>query len=59
MQHDFIKDFMSAVLVDSVANTYARERGSLIILLKGANENFNKFFKQKIAEDYAEFSSEN
>ncbi|MEP7317140.1 MAG: glycosyltransferase family 39 protein [Panacibacter sp.] len=55
MQHDFIKDFTSAVLNDSVANPYARERGSLILTLKGANEKFNNFFKQKIAEDKAAF----
>jgi hypothetical protein len=49
MRHAFIKDFQSAILVDSVTNPYARERGDLIILLKGANENFNNMFREKIA----------
>ncbi len=48
MQHPFIKDFVSAVVTDSITNPYARERGDLIIILKGANESFNQMFKQKI-----------
>jgi hypothetical protein len=56
MQHPFVKDFESAVVVDSVSNPFAREHGSLIILFKGANENFNRFFQQKIAEKYAELN---
>jgi hypothetical protein len=55
MQHPFIKNFSSAKLCDSITNKYAREQGSLIILLKGANEDFNKMFEQKIADDKAEF----
>ncbi len=55
MQHDFIKNFTYAKLSDSVTNIYAREKGDLIITLKGANDEFNKFFKQKIAEDKAAF----
>jgi hypothetical protein len=55
MEHDFIKMFKSAEVVGSVTNTYAREYGSLIILLKGANEEFNKMFQQKIADDYQKF----
>jgi Dolichyl-phosphate-mannose-protein mannosyltransferase len=55
MQHDFIKDFTSAVLSDSVTNEYAREKGSLIIILKGANEKFNQMFKKKIAKDKRKF----
>lgn len=55
MQHPFIKNFSSAVLSDSVTNIYARERGSLIILLKGANESFNQMFKEKIEKDKADF----
>jgi hypothetical protein len=54
MQYPFIKDFVSAKLIDSVENNYAREKGSLIILLKGANENFNKMFQKKIEDDFAE-----
>ncbi|WP_158559098.1 ArnT family glycosyltransferase [Deminuibacter soli] len=48
MRHPFIHDFQSAVAVDSVMNPYAREQGDLIILLKGANEPFNRFFAEKI-----------
>ncbi len=56
MQHDFIKDFTSAKLMDSIANPYARERGSLIILLKGANESFNRFFTKMIDKKYEEIN---
>ena len=52
MQHPFIKDFASAVLVDSITNKYAVERGTLIIVFKGANEAFNKMFREKIEKDY-------
>ena len=55
MQHPFIKDFKSAVVTDSVTNIYARERGSLIIVFKGANEAFNKMFREKIDDDYKQF----
>jgi len=55
MQHSFVHDFASAVVTDSVTNPYAREKGSLIILFKGANEKFNEMFKQKIEEDKAQF----
>lgn len=51
MQHDFVKDFSYAVVTDSVTNPFAREHGDLIILLKGANEKFNQFFKEKIQKD--------
>jgi len=51
MEHPFLKDFSSVILVDSVTNTFARERGSLIIILKGANEKFNQWFRQKIKEE--------
>lgn len=56
MQHSFVKQFASATVVDSVANIYAREKGTLIIVFKGANEAFNKMFREKIALDFAEFS---
>jgi hypothetical protein len=55
MQHDFIKDFSYAAVNDSVTNVYARERGSLIITLKGANEAFNQMFKEKIKDDKVRF----
>jgi hypothetical protein len=55
MQHDFIKDFSSAVLTDSITTPFARERGDFVILLKGANEKFNQFFKEKIQKDKDEF----
>ena len=55
MEHPFIKDFSSAILNDSVTTPYARERGSLIITLKGANDAFNQMFRDKIAKDKAQF----
>ena len=55
MQHDFIKNFSSALLNDSVTNFYAREKGDLIITLKNANDDFNNFFKEKIEKDKAAF----
>lgn len=55
MQHPFIKNFASAVVMDSVTNKYALERGTLIILFKGANEAFNKMFQEKIQKDYNKF----
>jgi len=55
MQHPFIKDFQSAVVYDSITHPYAREHGSLIIIMKGANEKFNQMFKEKIAQDKAKF----
>jgi hypothetical protein len=51
MQHDFIKDFTSAILYDSITSPYAREHGDLIIILKGANDEFRKFFREKIERD--------
>jgi hypothetical protein len=55
MSHPFIKMFTSAVIADSVTNKYSREYGSLIIEFKGANETFNKMFRQKIDADYNKF----
>jgi hypothetical protein len=55
MQHDFIKNFSSAVVTDSITTPMAREHGDLIILLKGANNEFNQMFKEKIAKDKAAF----
>jgi len=51
LQHAFIQDFSEAILYDSITSPYARERGDLIIILKGANDAFRKFFKEKIEED--------
>jgi hypothetical protein len=53
MQHSFIKNFQSAILKDSVTNPYAREYGSLIIILKEGNEDFKKMFIEKINKDKA------
>jgi Dolichyl-phosphate-mannose-protein mannosyltransferase len=55
MQHPFIKNFKSAIVTDSVTNIYARERGTLIIVFKGANDAMNKMFRDKIDEDYKIF----
>lgn len=48
MQHAFIKEFKTAQLVDSITNPYAREHGSLIILLKEPSEAFRQAFRDKI-----------
>lgn len=56
MQHAFLKDFFSVILFDSVTNIYARERGSLIIIMKGANEKLNQMFQQKIKIDKEKFT---
>lgn len=53
LSHPFIKDFNSVASVDSITNPFAREQGSLIILLKGANDNFNRMFAAKIKESKA------
>lgn len=55
MQHDFLKDFSSVTLSDSVTNPFARERGSLILILKGANEKMNQMFQEKIKRDRDKF----
>lgn len=54
-QHDWAKGFQQITKVDSVTSFYARERGDYIYLFKGADANFQKFFKEKIAKDKAEF----
>jgi 4-amino-4-deoxy-L-arabinose transferase-like glycosyltransferase len=53
MQHPFIKDFVSAELRDSVTNSYAREKGSFIIVLKYGNADFKKMMIEKLANDKA------
>ena len=55
MQHPFIKDFSSAVLSDSITDKFAKESGSLIIILKGANETMNQMFREKIKKDKEKF----
>ena len=55
MQHPFIKNFSTAILFGSVTNFYARERGSLILVLKGANEKMQEMFRQKIKADREKF----
>ena len=55
MQHDFIHDFATAEVSDSIVNPYAREEGSLIIILKGANEKMKKMFHDKIQADKDKF----
>lgn len=51
MEHRFIKEFQWVRLVDSIANPYAREHGSLIILLKGPSDAFRQAFREKIDKD--------
>ena len=53
MTHPFIKEFDSAALVDSITAPYARERGDLIIVLKGASVKFEAYFKDKISKKKA------
>ena len=52
-QHDWARGFQQIIKLDSVTNFYARERGDYIYLFKGADENFNRFFKEKIQKDRA------
>jgi hypothetical protein len=42
MHEDFIHEFQSAAVVDSITYPYAREYGSYILLLKGPSEKFRK-----------------
>ena len=55
-QHDFAKGFASVTKTDSITNKFAREKGDYIYVYIGADDNFRKFFKQKIEEDKAEFA---
>jgi hypothetical protein len=48
-----MKDFVSVTLTDSVTSPFARERGSLIFLLKRPNDSFIRMFSDKIAKDKA------
>lgn len=51
MQYRFMKEFKTVRLVDSIANPYAREEGTLIILMKGPSDAFRKAFRDKIDSD--------
>jgi hypothetical protein len=51
MKYDFIKQFSKAMITDSITNPYARERGTAIMLLTGANDKFRKFFNEKLNAD--------
>jgi hypothetical protein len=42
---DFVREFKSAAVADSITNPYAREYGSYIILLRGPSEKFRKDWK--------------
>lgn len=59
MQHPFIKNFKSAVLVDSITTPYARERGDLILVLKGPDSTFKKFFIDKLKKKKAQVTGIN
>ncbi|SHM65030.1 Dolichyl-phosphate-mannose-protein mannosyltransferase [Chitinophaga jiangningensis] len=48
MQYGFMKEFNSTQLADSITNPYAREHGSLVILMKGPSEAFRQAFRDKI-----------
>ena len=56
MEHPFVKDFSSAIVTDSVTNPYAREKGSLILIFKHANEKMQRYFRDKIAADKTKIS---
>jgi hypothetical protein len=45
-------------LSDSITQKYAREKGSLIIILKGANEKMNQMFREKIKHDREKFKNQ-
>jgi hypothetical protein len=56
MEHDFLRNFKEVVLFDSITTPYSRERGSLILLLKGMNEQMRQDFKLKIQKAKKETS---
>jgi hypothetical protein len=56
MEHDFLKNFKEVVLFDSITSPYSREKGSLILLLKGMNEQMRQDFKLKISKAKKETS---
>ena len=56
MEHDFLRNFKEVVLFDSITTPYSREKGSLILLLKGMNEKMREDFKLKILKDKKETS---
>jgi hypothetical protein len=56
MEHDFLRNFKEVVLFDSIITPYSRERGSLILLLKGMNEKMRQDFKLKIQKSKKETS---
>jgi len=51
MQYDFVKQFLKAGITDSITNPFAREKGTAIMLLTGANDQFQKFFEDKLHAD--------
>ena len=53
MEHPFLKNFKSVILTDSITHPFARERGDLVILLKGTNDLFRQEMKEKIKKDKA------
>lgn len=48
MKHNFVKHFLTAAIVDSVTNPYARERGTAIMLLTGADDQFRKYLTDQL-----------
>ncbi len=58
IHRDFARSFVRARLMDSLSNPYARENGDLILLLEGANDNFRKFLRNKIAADKRELGDQ-
>ena len=54
LQRDYVKNFQEAYFSDSVTNVFARERGDYIAVEKGANNDFMKFFNDKIKKDKEE-----
>lgn len=58
MEHEFVREFQTAQVIDSISNPYAREKGSLIILFKGANAQFNEYLRQQLDRKFARLQNE-
>lgn len=56
MQRPYIKMFSSAVVYDSIENIYAREYGSLIIILKGPSKDVIEMLKKEIKAKKDQFT---
>jgi hypothetical protein len=55
MDKPFVKQFASAVLTDSITAPNARERGDLVMVLKGADAAFNTFMNERMKKERSYF----